>query len=116
MKIAGEEAAGGAYFTFAPDARLLASAQPFRQRFEARYGPLGPHVLHTYDAMELWLCAIGAAKPKDDTKGKLAKVVKAMHEMRYNGALGPLRWDRNGDLVASPYVVYVPKKGGGLHG
>jgi len=116
VKIAGEEAASGAYFTFAPDARLLASAQPFRQRFEARYGPVGPYVPHTFDAMGVLLCAIGAAKPLDNSKGELAKVVKAVHEMSYDGALGRLRWDRNGDLITSPYVVYVTKKGGSLHG
>jgi branched-chain amino acid transport system substrate-binding protein len=116
VKIAGEEAASGTYFTFAPDARLLASAQPFRQRFEARYGSMGPYVPHTFDAMGVLLCAIGAAKPHDNSKGELAKVLKAVHEMSYDGALGRLRWDRNGDLVASPYVVYVTKKGGSLHG
>ncbi|MBI3121804.1 MAG: hypothetical protein HYZ03_05940, partial [candidate division NC10 bacterium] len=29
---------------------------------------------------------------------------------------GHLRWDKNGDLAASPYVVYVTKKGGSLQG
>src|SRR3990172_992572 len=48
VKIAGEEAATGAFLTFAPDPRLLASARSVIQRFEARYGPIGPYVLYTY--------------------------------------------------------------------
>ena len=40
----------------------------------------------------------------------------AYFTMSYDGALGRLRWDRNGDLITSPYVVYVTKKGGSLHG
>jgi hypothetical protein len=39
-----------------------------------------------------------------------------MHTKGYNGTLGRLRWDKNGDLVASPYVVYVTRKGGSLQG
>jgi branched-chain amino acid transport system substrate-binding protein len=63
VKIAGEEAASGAYLTFAPDPRLLASARSVIQRFEARYGPMGPYVLYTYDAVGVLLHAIQAAKP-----------------------------------------------------
>ena len=116
VKIAGEEAASGAYLTFAPDPRLLASAQPFIQRFEARHGPLGPYVLHTYDAVGVLLHAIQVAKPRSNTTEELRKVLRVMHTSSYDGTLGRLRWDRHGDLVTSPYVVYVTKKGGALHG
>jgi len=116
VKVAGEEAASGAYVTFAPDPRLLASAQALIQRFEARYGPIGPYVLHTYDAMRILLGAIRLAKPLGNTKGELAKVLKVMHGMTYHGSLGRLRWDKNGDLITSPYVVYITRKGGSLQG
>jgi len=39
-----------------------------------------------------------------------------MRTMEYDGTLGRLRWDKNGDLVTSPYVVYVTRKGGSLQG
>jgi branched-chain amino acid transport system substrate-binding protein len=116
VKIAGEEAASGAYLTFAPDPRLLASARSFIQRFEARYGPIGPYVLYTYDAMGMLLHAIQVAKPLANSKEELRKVLKVMHTMEYDGTLGRLRWDKNGDLVTSPYVVYVTRKGGSLQG
>ncbi len=116
VKIAGEEAAQGAYLTFAPDPRLLASARSFIQRYEARYGPIGPYVLYTYDATGVLLHAIQVAKPLTNTKEALRKVLKVMHTSTYDGTLGRLRWDKNGDLSASPYVVYVTKKGGSLQG
>ncbi|OGB95211.1 MAG: hypothetical protein A3H39_11790 [candidate division NC10 bacterium RIFCSPLOWO2_02_FULL_66_22] len=116
VKIAGEEAATGAFLTFAPDPRLLASARSVIQRFEARYGPIGPYVLYTYDAMGVLLHAIRVAKPLSNSKEELRKVLKVMHSSAYDGTLGHLRWDKNGDLAASPYVVYVTKKGGSLQG
>ena len=116
VKIAGEEAASGAYLTFAPDPRLLASARAFIQRFEARYGPIGPYVLYTYDAMGVLLRAIQVAKPQRNSKEELRRVLKVMHTSEYEGTLGRLRWDKNGDLVTSPYVVYVTRKGGSLQG
>ncbi|MBI4572510.1 MAG: branched-chain amino acid ABC transporter substrate-binding protein [candidate division NC10 bacterium] len=116
VKIAGEEAANGAYLTFAPDPRLLASARSVIQRFEARYGPMGPYVLYTYDAVGVLLHAIQAARPQANTKEELRKVLKVMHGMAYDGTLGRLRWDKNGDLSASPYVIYVTRKGGSLQG
>jgi len=116
VKSAGEEAASGAYLTFAPDPRLLPSARAFIQRFEARYGPIGPYVLYTYDAMGVLLRAIQLAKPLDNSKPELRKVLKAVHTMEYDGTLGRLRWDEHGDLTASPYVVYVTRKGGSLQG
>jgi len=116
VKIAGEEAASGAYLTFAPDPRLLASARSVIQRFEARYGPMGPYVLYTYDAVGVLLHAIQAARPQANTKEELRKVLKAMHGMAYDATLGRLRWDKNGDLSVSPYVIYVTRKGGSLQG
>jgi branched-chain amino acid transport system substrate-binding protein len=116
VKIAGEEAASGAYLTFAPDPRLLPSAQPFIHRFEERFGPIGPYVLYTYDAMGVLLRAIHVAKPLTNTKEELRKVLKVIHSTPYDGTLGRLRWDKRGDLAASPYVVYVTRKGGSLQG
>lgn len=116
VKIAGEEAASGAYLTFAPDPRRLPSARAFIRRYEARFGPIGPYVLYTYDAMGVLLRAIQLAKPLDNSKEELRKVLKVMHTMEYDGTLGRLRWDKHGDLTASPYVVYVTRKGGSLQG
>jgi len=116
VKLAGEDAAAGAYLTFAPDPRLIESAWSLIRQYELRYGSLGPYVLYTYDAVGVLLHAIQVARPANDSKEELRKVLRAIRTRPYQGALGTLRWDKNGDLVASPYVVYVTKRGGSVQG
>jgi len=116
VKIAGESAATGTYLTFWPDPRRLPSAQDVIRRFESQHGPIGPYVLHTYDAVGILLQAIQAADPRSNAPEELRKIGKAIHGMVYQGALGRLQWDRRGDLATSPYVVYVTRKGGSLDG
>ena len=116
VSLAGEDAAAGAYLTFAPDPRLVDSARPLIQQYESRYGSLGPHVLSTYDAVGVLLRAIQAAKPGDSSRDELGKVVGAIRARPYQGALGMLRWDKNGDLTPAPYAVYVTKRGGSVQG
>jgi len=113
---AGEEAALGAYLTFAPDPRLSVGARPLLHRYESRYGSPGAYVPHTYDAVGVLLYAIQGAKPADSSKEELRKVVRAIRATPYQGALGTLRWDGNGDLVAAPYAVYVTQRGGAVQG
>jgi len=116
VKIAGEEAALGSYLTFSPDPALVPSASAFIEKYKKKYGGLGPYSISAYDATNVLLHAIQLAKPKDNTKGELIKVSKAIHAMTHEGTLGRLRWDRKGDLVDSPYVVYITKKGGRFEG
>ncbi len=116
VRLAGEDAAVGSYLTFYPDPKRLTSAGPFRREFETRYGSIGPYVLYTYDAVSLLLQAIQTAKATDNSPQALRRIIQAIRTRPYQGALGPLRWDKNGDLVASPYVMYVTKKGGDFQG
>ena len=116
IKLAGEDAATGIYLTFAPDPRLLQSAASLIRRYELRYGSLGPYVLYAYDAVGVLLQAIQVAKPVDNSAQELQKVLRAIRTRPYAGALGTLRWDRNGDLATPPYVIYVAKRGGSVQG
>jgi branched-chain amino acid transport system substrate-binding protein len=116
VKLAGEDAASGTYLTFAPDPKSLDSARPFMRTYEARYGSVGPYVLHTYDAVGVLLHGIQAAKPVDNSRDELRKVVRAIRATPYQGVLGTLRWDTKGDLVTAPYAVYVTKRGGSMQG
>jgi branched-chain amino acid transport system substrate-binding protein len=116
IKLAGEDAITGIYLTFAPDPRLLQSAASLIRRYELRYGSLGPYVLYAYDAVGVLLQAIQVAKPIDNSRPELQKVLRAIRTRPYAGALGTLRWDRNGDLMTPPYVIYVAKRGGSVQG
>jgi branched-chain amino acid transport system substrate-binding protein len=116
VKLAGEEAAAGAYLTFAANARLLPGAQALIERYEKKYGPVGMYTLHAYDATNALLQAIRAARPEDGSRVELLKISRALRATLFEGTLGRLRWDRKGDLAQTPYVVYVVRKGGGLLG
>jgi branched-chain amino acid transport system substrate-binding protein len=116
IKLAGEDAITGIYLTFAPDPRLLQSAASLIRRYELRYGSLGPYVLYAYDAVGVLLQAIQVAKPIDNSRPEFQKVLRAIRMRPYAGALGTLRWDRNGDLMTPPYVIYVAKRGGSVQG
>lgn len=116
VKLAGDDIAAGTYLTFAPDPRLRESARPVIHRYESRYGSLGPYVLYVYDAVGALLHAIQTGKPTDGSPDELRKVVRAIRGQAYRGALGTLRWDKNGDLAASPYVMYVVRQGGSVQG
>jgi branched-chain amino acid transport system substrate-binding protein len=116
VKLAGDDVAAGAYLTFAPDLRLRDTARPVIQRYETRYGSLGPYVLYVYDAVGVLLRAIQTGTPTDGSPDELRKVVRAIRSHAYRGALGTLRWDTHGDLTASPYVMYVVRQGGGVQG
>ncbi len=116
VSLAGEAAATGTYFTFAPNPLLSPSAEAAIRRFESRHGAIGPYTLYAYDAAGALFTAIQRARPKAPTRSQLGLVSQTLHQMTYVGAHGRLRWDRKGDLVSQPYVVYQTRKGGGFQG
>ncbi len=116
VSLAGEAAATGTYLTFAPNPMLLPSADAAIKRFQNRYGAIGPYTLYAYDAAGALFSAMTSAKPKSPSKSQLLRVASTLHRMTYMGALGQLRWDRKGDLVSPPYVVYQARKGGSFQG
>ena len=73
-------------------------------------------MLYAYDAVGVLLQAIQVAKPIDNSRPELQKVLRAIRTRPYAGALGTLRWDGNGDLMTPPYVIYVAKRGGSVQG
>ena len=95
-----------------PVADVVNGASPLIRRYELRYGSLGPYVLYAYDAVGVLLQAIQVAKPADNSIQELKKVLRAIRARPYAGALGTLRWDKNGDLATSPYAIYVANRGG----
>ena len=105
VEIAGPSSEGS-YLTFSPDPERLGSAKDFLKSYKAGYGEPGPYSIYAYDAANVMLRAIETAKT---TEG--AAVSKTIHEMRHTGALGELQWDEKGDVLRSPYVVWITKNG-----
>lgn len=105
VEIAGP-ASEGSYLTFSPDPERLQSAKDFLKSYKAVYGEPGPYSIYAYDAANVMLRAIETAKTTEGTA-----VGKAIHEMKHAGALGDLQWDEKGDVLRSPYVVWITKNG-----
>lgn len=106
IEIAGSNAAEGAYLTFSPDPKNIPSAKEFIDKYQSKYGELGPYSIYAYDAMNILLTAI---KEANTTDGKI--VIDKLHTMEFTGALGKISFDAKGDVTESPYVVWITKAG-----
>lgn len=105
VEIAGP-ASEGSYLTFSPDPEHLASAKDFLKTYRSSYGEPGPYSIYGYDATRVLLHAIETAGSTEGTA-----ISRAIHEMKHAGALGELQWDAKGDILQSPYVVWVTRNG-----
>ncbi|MBI4697928.1 MAG: ABC transporter substrate-binding protein [Nitrospirae bacterium] len=106
IEIAGAEAAEGTYLTFSPDPVNIPTAKAFIGNYQKKFGELGPYSIYAYDAMNIMLSAIEAAKT---TEGRA--VMDLLHSMEFSGALGKIKFDAKGDVTASPYVVWITRGG-----
>jgi len=105
-KITGP-AGEGTLMTFPPDPRRMSAAKAVVERFTAQgYNPEG-YTLYTYAAIQ----AFAAAAAKANSV-KEADLSKALHAMTVETVVGPLTWDKNGDVTNPKYVFYVWKAGG----
>jgi branched-chain amino acid transport system substrate-binding protein len=105
VEIAGK-AAEGAFLTFSPDPKTIAGAEDFLKNYSARYGEPGPYSIYAYDAANVLLHAIQQAQGLDGRK-----ITEAIRTLAHQGALGELRWDEKGDVLQSPYVIWVTEEG-----
>ncbi|MFN7974550.1 MAG: branched-chain amino acid ABC transporter substrate-binding protein [Acidobacteriota bacterium] len=106
VKIAGAEAAEGTLLTFTPDQSKVAEAQDLIKRYKEKYGEVGPYSLYSYTACQILLEGIQKAGGTD-----MDKVSAAIRGAEHSTALGKIKFDDKGDVLVSPYVVYVTKGG-----
>ena len=104
-KISGP-AGEGTLMTFPPDPRNVPAAKTVVDRFTAEgYNPEG-YTLYTYAAIQAFAAAAEKAKSV-----KADDLSKALHSMTVQTMVGPLTWDKKGDIVDPKYVFYVWKNG-----
>jgi branched-chain amino acid transport system substrate-binding protein len=104
-KITGP-AGEGTLMTFAPDPRKVPAAKAVVDKFMAQgYNPEG-YTLYTYAAIQVFAAAAEKAKST-----KLDDLSKAVHAMTVETVIGPLSWDKKGDITDPKYVFYVWKAG-----
>ena len=104
-KITGP-AGEGTLMTFAPDPRKVAAAKAVVDKFMAQgYNPEG-YTLYTYAAIQVFAAAAEKAKSV-----KVDDLAKALRGMTVETVIGPLSWDKKGDITDPKYVFYVWKDG-----
>ena len=104
-KISGP-AGQGTLMTFPPDPRNVPAAKAVVDRFTAEgYNPEG-YTLYTYAAIQAFAAAANKAKSL-----KVDDLSKALKSMTVDTVIGPLSWDKKGDVTDPKYVFYVWKDG-----
>jgi branched-chain amino acid transport system substrate-binding protein len=106
VEIAGVEGAEGTFLTFGPDPKNIPAARDFIEKYRSKYGESGAYSIYSYAAANILLDAIKEAKSTD---GK--SISAKLHSMKFNTALGEIKFDAKGDVTTSPYVVWITKGG-----
>jgi branched-chain amino acid transport system substrate-binding protein len=97
----------GALMTFPSDPRNRPSAAKVVQSFKAKNVDPEGYVLYTYAAVQIWAAA--AEKLKSIDPKKIAEAMKASGP--WQTVLGPISFDKKGDVTVADYVFYVWKNG-----
>ena len=100
-QIAGD-AGNGTLMTFASDPRRRPTAAAVVKEFKDKGIDPEGYVLYTYAAIQAWA---DAAKKAGSTDPK--KVAAALHAGTWATVLGPITFDKKGDVTVSDYVFYI---------
>ena len=100
-QISGEQGEG-TLMTFPSDPRRRPTAQAVVKEFAAKKIDPEGYVLYAYAAVEIW--AKAAEKAKTTDAKKVAEVLKAG---KWDSVLGPISYDKKGDVTVSDYVFYI---------
>lgn len=106
IKLAGADAEG----VVASSPGLPLDAMPggaeFKQRFEAKYGPIQVYAPYAYDAVQVLVAAMRRADSTDPVK-----VLAELPNTDHAGVSGPLRFDAKGDTAGGAVTLYQVKDG-----
>src|SRR5574337_1538185 len=104
--IAGK-AAEGAFITFTPDQTKIKEAQGIIKRHKEKFGTeVGAYTVYSYVAATLLFEAIAATRSTDGSM-----IADHIRRTKWKTALGPIQFDKKGDVLVSPYVVWEVKNG-----
>ncbi len=93
------------YLTFFPDFKALPSAQPFLEKYRARYGPEGPYSVYGYEAVNVLLKAIELAGTTE-----AQAIAKILHEQSFDTCMGQIKFDEKGDPKQSNFIIWTVKQ------
>ncbi len=100
-QIAGD-AGNGTLMTFASDPRRRPTAAAVVKEFKDKGIDPEGYVLYTYAAIQAWADAVKKAGTTDPKK-----VAAALHTGTWPTVLGPITFDKKGDVTVSDYVFYI---------
>ncbi len=100
-------AAEGVLFTFGPDPRKKATAAAIVKKFKDKNIDPEGYTLYTYAAFQVWSQA--ATKTGSTDSKKVAATIKGG---KWDTVLGPITYDKKGDITVVDYVVYKWDKSG----
>jgi branched-chain amino acid transport system substrate-binding protein len=99
--------AAGTLMTFGPDPRKRDTAKAVVDEFKAKGIDPEGYTLYTYAAFQVWSQA--ATKAGTTNPKKVAETIRAG---TWNTVLGPISYDKKGDITKLDYVLYVWKADG----
>jgi len=94
------------YLSFGRDYHNVPAAQPFLEKYKAKYGQEGAYSVYGYDAANVYLTAVEQAQSTDADK-----VAAAMKSHTYDTILGKVEFDPKGDVKTSGFVLWTIKDG-----
>src|SRR4051795_3082250 len=97
----------GMMFTFGSDPRKRPTAAAIVKKFKDKNVDPEGYTLYTYAAMQIWSQA--AAKAKTTDAKKVAETIKGS---KWDTVLGPISYDKKGDITTVDYVFYKWSKDG----
>jgi branched-chain amino acid transport system substrate-binding protein len=97
----------GMLFTFGSDPRKRPAAAAVVKKFKDKGVDPEGYTLYTYAAIQIWAEAAAKAKTMD-----AKKVAATIHAGKWNTVLGPIGYDKKGDITAVDYVFYRWNKDG----
>jgi branched-chain amino acid transport system substrate-binding protein len=99
--------AANVYLSFGKDYHQLPAAQPFLEKYKAKYGhDEGAYSVYGYDAANVLLTAIQQAGTTDADK-----VAAVMKSRSFDTILGNIEFDAKGDVKGSGFVIWTIKDG-----
>ena len=97
----------GMMFTFGSDPRKRPTAAAVVKRFKDKGVDPEGYTLYTYAAMQIWSAAVNRAKTTD-----AKKVAEVIRSGKWDTVLGPIAYDKKGDITVVDYVFYRWSKDG----
>jgi branched-chain amino acid transport system substrate-binding protein len=97
----------GTLMTFGADPRKRPTAAAIVERFKAKGIDPEGYTLYSYAAFQIWSQAVKQAGTTDSKK--VAEVIRGG---KWDTVLGPLSYDKKGDITVLDYVIYIWKKDG----